>query len=138
MNNSSHIQSNSNKSCARKRDYRLVVDGKYNRKAIMQRAWAFMKVYKGYTLKSALRQAWIDAILAMEDYNYSQNIKPRLPKSELTMKSLYANPTTKPPAGNRHPVCSWVGDREHTEKSSLTSWNLGVRRFPPAQTGLRE
>jgi hypothetical protein len=52
-----------------------------------------MKVYKGYTLKSALRQAWIDAILAMEDYNYSQNIKPRLPKSELTMKSLYANPT---------------------------------------------
>ena len=63
------------------------------RKAIMQRAWAFMKVYKGYTLKSALRQAWIDAILAMEDYNYSQNIKPRLPKSELTMKSLYANPT---------------------------------------------
>lgn len=36
MNNSSHIQSNSNKSCARKRDYRLVVDGKYNRKAIMQ------------------------------------------------------------------------------------------------------
>ena len=93
MNNSSHIQSNSNKSCARKRDYRLVVDGKYNRKAIMQRAWAFMKVYKGYTLKSALRQAWIDAILAMEDYNYSQNIKPRLPKSGLTMKSLYANPT---------------------------------------------
>ena len=80
MNNSSHIQSNSNKSCARKRDYRLVVDGKYNRKAIMQRAWAFMKVYKGYTLKSALRQAWIDAILAMEDYNYSQNIKPHLPK----------------------------------------------------------
>lgn len=93
MNNSSHIQSNSNKSCARKRDYRLVVDGKYNRKAIMQRAWAFMKVYKGYTLKSALRQAWIDAILAMEDYKYSQNIKPRLPKSGLTMKSLYANPT---------------------------------------------
>ena len=93
MNNSSHIQSKSNKRCARKRDYRLVVDGKYNRKAIMQRAWAFMKVYKGYTLKSALRQAWIDAILAMEDYNYSQNIKPRLPKSELTMKSLYANPT---------------------------------------------
>lgn len=77
----------------KKRDYRLVVDGKYNRKAIMQRAWAFMKVYKGYTLKSALRQAWIDAILAMEDYNYSQNIKPRLPKSGLTMKSLYANPT---------------------------------------------
>lgn len=51
MNNSSHIQSNSNKSCARKRDYRLVVDGKYNRKAIMQRAWAFMKVYKGYTCR---------------------------------------------------------------------------------------
>lgn len=93
MNKISHIQSNSKKSCAKKRDYRLIVDGKYNQKAIMQRAWAFMKVYKGiYTLKSALRQAWIDAQLAMEDYNYSQNIKPCLPKEGLTMGSLYANP----------------------------------------------
>lgn len=93
MNKISHIQPNSQKSCAKKRDYRLVVDGKYNRKAIMQRAFAFMIVYPIiYTLKSALRQAWIDAQLAMEDYNYSQNIKPCLPKEGLTMKGLYANP----------------------------------------------
>ena len=93
MKNSLDIQQNSKKKHSQKRDYRLVVDGKYNMKAIMQRAWAFMNFYKGiYTLKSALRQAWIDAQLAMEDYNYSQNIKPCLPKPGLTMKSLYANP----------------------------------------------
>ena len=93
MKNSSSFQQNSKKKQSQKRDYKLVVDGKYNQKAIMQRAWAFMKVYKGiYTLKSALQQAWIDALLAMEDYNYSQNIKPCLPKEGLTMRSIYANP----------------------------------------------
>lgn len=93
MKDTSHIQSNSQKSCAKKRDYRLVIDGKYNMKAIMQRAWALMKVYPTiYTLKSALRESWIDANLAMEDYNYSQNIKPCLPKKGLSLTGLYANP----------------------------------------------
>lgn len=93
MKDTSHIQSNSQKSCAKKRDYRLVIDGKYNMKAIMQRAWALMKVYPTiYTLKSALHESWIDANLAMEDYNYQQNIKPCLPKKGLSLTGLYANP----------------------------------------------
>lgn len=93
MKNNSSIQQNSKEKLSQKRDYRLVVDGKYNMKAIMQRAWAIMKVYPTiYTLKSALHESWIDANLAMEDYNYSQNIKPCLPKKGLSLTSLYANP----------------------------------------------
>lgn len=93
MNKISHIQSNLKKSCIGKRDYRLVVDGKYNLKAIMQRAWAFMKVYPIlYDQKYALRSAWIDAQLAMEDYNYTVNIEPYLPTKTLPLRSLYSNP----------------------------------------------
>lgn len=93
MKNNSSIQQNSKEKLSQKRDYRLVVDGKYNMKAIMQRAWAIMKVYPTiYTLKSALRESWIDARLAMEDYNYQQNIKPCLPKKGLSLTGLYANP----------------------------------------------
>lgn len=36
------------------RDYRLVVEGKYNMKAIMQRAWIYVRNY-GYSLKAALK-----------------------------------------------------------------------------------
>jgi len=46
------------------RDYRLVVDGKYNRRAIMQRAWAYMKknkAFKWYSFAKALKDAWVDA-----------------------------------------------------------------------------
>lgn len=93
MKKNSSLQQNSKKKQSQKRDYRLVVDGKYNMKAIMQRAWAIMKVYPTiYTLKSALRESWIDAQLAMENYNYQQNIKPCLPKKGLSLTSLYANP----------------------------------------------
>jgi len=44
------------------RDYRLVVDGKYNRRAIMQRAWAYMKknkAFKWYSFAKALKDAWV-------------------------------------------------------------------------------
>ena len=53
------------------RDYRLVVDGKYNRRAIMQRAWAYMKknkAFKWYSFAKALKDAWVDASLKMDDY----------------------------------------------------------------------
>lgn len=53
------------------RDYRLVVDGKYNMKAIMQRAWAYVKQNKDLTLYSfakALKDAWVDASLKMDEY----------------------------------------------------------------------
>lgn len=53
------------------RDYRLVVDGKYNRCAIMQRAWAYMKqnkAFKWYSFAEALKDAWVDASLKMDEY----------------------------------------------------------------------
>lgn len=53
------------------RDYRLVVDGKYNMKAIMQRAWAYMKQNKDltwYSFATALKDAWVDASLKMDEY----------------------------------------------------------------------
>lgn len=60
------------------RDYRLVVDGKYNRRAIMQRSWAYMKqnkaymkqnkAFKWYSFAKALKDAWVDASLKMDEY----------------------------------------------------------------------
>lgn len=101
MNKNSHIQSELEKSRTKKRDYRLVVDGKYNHKAIMQRAWAYMNVYPSvYTYKSALEASWIDAILKMEDYNYERYIAPYLPSKTLSLKSLYSNPVGDMAMGN--------------------------------------
>lgn len=58
-----------------KRDRRLVVDGKYNKRAIMQRAWAYVNdfactMYRN-DFKGALKAAWADARLAMNDYKAS-------------------------------------------------------------------
>lgn len=50
----------------RTRDYQLVREGKFNMKAIMQRAWCYVKNYR-YSLKSALKKSWVDARIAMED-----------------------------------------------------------------------
>lgn len=53
------------------RDYRLVVDGNYNRRAIMQRAWGYMRQnrnFKWYSLGRALQEAWADANLKMDEY----------------------------------------------------------------------
>lgn len=65
------------------RDYRLVVNGKYNRVAIMQRAWAIVRTNKRvgivYTISEAIRQAWNDAKVDMDNYKISQKtyeIKP--------------------------------------------------------------
>lgn len=65
------------------RDYRLVVNGKYNRVAIMQRAWAIVRTNKRvgivYTISEAIHQAWNDAKVDMDNYKISQKsdeIKP--------------------------------------------------------------
>ncbi|MFR2069321.1 MAG: hypothetical protein ACLS4S_03660 [Bacteroides nordii] len=50
----------------KKRDYRLVIGGKYNMKAIMQRAWVYVRNYN-YSLKSAMRMSWADARDKMKD-----------------------------------------------------------------------
>lgn len=81
----------------RKRDYRLTVDGKFNMKAIMQRAWAYVRNYK-YSLKSALSFSWSDARIAMEDYkreirfNEAVESGTLFPKKNLSLSDLYANP----------------------------------------------
>lgn len=67
MNKIANIQPKREKSNSKKRDYRLIVDGKFNVKAIMQRAWVYVRNY-GYSLKSALRTSWIDAHLKMDEY----------------------------------------------------------------------
>lgn len=54
------------------RDYRLVIDGKFNKVAIMQRAWSIVRCDKRVGIKttfaSALRQAWNDARVKMDLY----------------------------------------------------------------------
>lgn len=60
-----------------KREKELVKNGKYNLRAIMQRAWA----YKHDTLctvyhndfKGSLKAAWVDARLAMDEYRAQIN-----------------------------------------------------------------
>lgn len=53
-----------------KRDYSLIKNGSYNMRAIMQRAWAYMRIYKGYySFKQALRSSWIDAQVKMDELN---------------------------------------------------------------------
>lgn len=58
------------------RDYRLVINGKYNRRAIMQKAWAYMKqnkAFKWYSFAKALKDAWTDASLKMDEYKAQVN-----------------------------------------------------------------
>ena len=72
------------------RDYELVRNGKYNMKAIMQRAWAYVHKY-GYSLKSALRTSWVDARLKMDEYVESLKPKAIEPKQENVLKAFFAD-----------------------------------------------
>lgn len=70
----SKIQANPKKS---PRDYRLIVDGKYNRRAIMQRAYAYIINYpKIYTFKQALKEAWSDARFKKKEEERFKDYKP--------------------------------------------------------------
>lgn len=51
----------------KKRDYELVKASKYNKSAIMQRAYVYVRNYN-YSLSSALKMAWCDAHLKMDEY----------------------------------------------------------------------
>ena len=58
----------------------LIKDGKFDMAAIMKRAWCyknnpFNTAYRN-DFKGALRNAWVDAKLEMEDYKASLNAKP--------------------------------------------------------------
>ena len=72
------------------RDYSLIKDGKYNMKAIMQRAWVYVRNY-GYSLKSALRISWADSRLAMDEY--VESLKPKAIESKQgnVLKAFFAN-----------------------------------------------
>ena len=74
----------------RKRDYQLVVDGKFNLKAIMQRAWVYVRNY-GYSLKSALKTSWVDAHIKMDEFK-ALPFEPVFPEKNLSISDLYANP----------------------------------------------
>lgn len=91
MNNIAYNKESSQKSFSKKRDYRLIVDGRYNRKSIMQRAWVYVRNY-GYSLKSAIKTSWIDAQLKMDEYKRSLSNEPPFPKRNLFMSDLYSNP----------------------------------------------
>lgn len=58
-----------------KRDYELVKNGRYNMRAIMQRAWAYVHnfacVQYRNDFKGALKAAWVDARLVMDEYKAS-------------------------------------------------------------------
>ena len=56
------------------RDYNLVVDGKYNHRSIMQLAFAYSRRNNSimrYSSGDALREAWADAKVKMDEYNAS-------------------------------------------------------------------
>ena len=77
------------------RDYRLVVEGKFNLKAIMQRAWVYMrqnKSIKWYTFKNALCESWVDARVAMDEYKRSLLNEPLFSKKNLSLSDFYFDP----------------------------------------------
>ena len=87
MNKIANIQPKREKSNSKKRDYRLIVDGKFNVKAIMQRAWVY-----------ALRTSWIDAHLKMDEYFAEQDMHKAaaegtlFPKKNLSLSDFYSDP----------------------------------------------
>lgn len=98
MNKKANIQPNGIKSFSKKRDYRLIVDGKYNLRSIMQRAYAEMK-WNGHYLKTfsnALKAAWTAAHLAMDEYNaevkFRESGASLFPNKNLSLSDLYSDP----------------------------------------------
>lgn len=72
---------------------KLVVNGTYNRKAIMRKAWAyknspFCTMYRK-NFKAALKAAWTDAKLAMDKYVQEQEERPLFPDKGLRASDLY-------------------------------------------------
>ena len=56
------------------RDYNLVTEGRNNHRAIMQLAFAYSRRNKSlrwYSFGHALREAWADAKIKMDEYTYS-------------------------------------------------------------------
>ena len=85
----------------KKRDYKLMVEGKFNRRAIMQLAWVYMNRNRNivwYSLKDALKDAWSDAkeyqhkIEAEKSFQASIEAGTLFPQNNLSIYNLYSNP----------------------------------------------
>lgn len=78
----------------KKRDYELVKNGKYNMRAIMQRAWAYVRnltcsQYRN-DFKGALKAAWVDARVAMKEYENSMIETPVRTGNGNVLKAFFA------------------------------------------------
>lgn len=76
-----------------KKNYELVKNGKYNMRAIMQRAWAykndiFCTAYRN-DFKGALKAAWVDARIAMDEYKASLVKVETIKKSGNVLRDLF-------------------------------------------------
>lgn len=76
-----------------KRDKELVKNGKYNLRAIMQRAWAykndmFCTMYRN-DFKGALKAAWADARLAMDEYKAQLKTVEPVKKQGNVLRDLF-------------------------------------------------
>lgn len=68
----------------------LVNNGKYDRAAIMKRAWGYVKAgmyHKDFA--KALKGAWRSARYEMQQYEEMASYKPSFPKKDLRMTDLY-------------------------------------------------
>lgn len=79
-----------------RRKVELVVNGKYNMKAIMKKAWMyknnpFCTQYRN-DFKGALREAWVDARLAMDEYKAMQKKNRPSALVRRDLKSLLYRP----------------------------------------------
>lgn len=75
---------------------KLVINGKYNRAAIMRRAWAYVKrpfcIQYRNDFRGALRAAWIDAKLAKDKEAAMEKWEkegPNFPNKGLGVVGLY-------------------------------------------------
>lgn len=71
----------------------LIINGKYNRRAIITRAWMYVNnpfntQYRN-NFNGALKAAWTDAKLEMDEYNIEKLNRPFLPKKGLRATDLY-------------------------------------------------
>ncbi len=74
-----------------RRKLELVVNGKYNMKAIMKKAWMyknnpFCTQYRN-DFKGALKEAWVDARLAMDKYKLAEEYESKMKAMKATRKN---------------------------------------------------
>lgn len=90
-----------------KRDYELVKNGKYNMRAIMQRAWAYVHNFActqyRNDFKGALKAAWVDARIAMDEYKASLVKVEPIKKSDNVLRDFFLGSHPE----NRYYDSSW-------------------------------